>query len=108
MGRHVGRSPTRTQPPLDLLIDLIDRKKDCAVDGLRHPIDYDSLKNEFASQFVLIYIDTPPEIRFRRLRERYQTYDEFLAADSHPVESNIDSLVPLASAVLRGVPPIEK
>jgi len=90
------------------LIALVDRKNDRAVDGLRHPIDYDSLKNEFAFQFALIYIDTPPEIRFGRLRDRYQTYDEFLAADSHPVESNIDSLVPLASVVLSGVPPVEK
>ena len=63
------------------------------MDGLRHPIDYESLRNGFASQFALIYIDTPPEIRFRRLRDRYRTYDEFLAADSHPVESNIDALV---------------
>src|SRR5664279_1988010 len=54
------------------LITLIDRKRDCAVDGLRHPIDYDSLKTEFVCQFALIYIDTPPEIRFGRLRERYQ------------------------------------
>ena len=90
------------------LIAGIDRKGDCSVDGLRHPIDYESLKNEFASHFSLIYIDTPREIRFERLRDRYQTHDEFLAADSHPVESNIDALVPLASAVLSGVPPVEK
>jgi dephospho-CoA kinase len=93
------------------LIALIDRKSDCAVDGLRHRIDYESLRSEFASQFSkfsLIYIDTPPEIRFERVHDRYQTYDEFLAADSHPVESNIDALVPLASAVLPGVLPSEQ
>jgi len=90
------------------LIGQIDRGRDCAVDGLRHPIDYESLKREFSFCFFLIFIDTPPEVRFERLRDRYATYDEFLAADSHPVESNIDLLLPRASAVLLGTLPVEQ
>ena len=88
------------------LISGIDDARDCAVDGLRHPIDFESLRNAFAKSFFLVYIDTPREIRFERLRDRYPTYDEFLAADSHPVESHIEELVPLASATLSGAEPI--
>ncbi len=88
------------------LISRIDPAYDCAVDGLRHPIDFESLKNAFANSFFLVYIDTLHEIRFERLRNRYATYEEFLAADSHPVESHIQELVPLASATLNGAAPM--
>jgi dephospho-CoA kinase len=90
------------------LIDQINRKQDCAVDGLRHPIDYESLRTAFSSRFSLIYVDTPSEVRFQRLRGRYGSYQDFLAADSHPVESKIGLLKPLASAVLSGELPIEQ
>jgi dephospho-CoA kinase len=90
------------------LIGQIHPTRDCVVDGLRHPLDFESLNNTFASRFFLIYIDTPPEVRFDRLRDRYKTFAEFMAADSHPVESNINSLVSLASAVLSGTLPIQR
>lgn len=84
------------------LIRTIDLSRDCAVDGLRHPIDFESLCNQFSAQFRMIYVETPTDIRFERLRARYATRDEFLAADSHPVESNIDLLRPRATAVVSG------
>jgi dephospho-CoA kinase len=90
------------------LIAQIDANRDCAVDGLRHPVDYESLKNAFASRFFLIYLDTPAEIRYERLRSRYCTWDAFMAADSHLVESNIDRLVSLAAVVLSGSTPAEE
>ena len=90
------------------LIAGITRGRDCAVDGLRHPIDFDSLKTAFPSGFFLVYVDTPADIRFERLRHRYRRYEDFLAADSHPVESNIDSLRPFALAELSGSLPIEQ
>src|ERR1035437_3843774 len=48
------------------LIAQIDPKRDCAVDGLRHPIDFESLQNAFSSRFSLVYVDTPSEVRFER------------------------------------------
>lgn len=84
------------------LIGRIDGHRDCAVDGLRHPIDFESLMSKFGSRFFLIYIDTPPELRFDRLRARYPTHEAFLKADSHPVEAKIESLKPLAAATLSG------
>ncbi len=90
------------------LIAQIDPKRDGSVDGLRHPVDYESLRNAFSSRFSLVYVDTPSEVRFGRLRERYASYQDFVAADSHPVESKIDLLIPLASAVLPGQQPVEQ
>src|SRR5206468_10479137 len=63
------------------LIALIDRRRDCTIDGLRDPVDYESLSKAFLPHFFLIYVDTPSEIRFQRLRNRYQTYEAFLKAD---------------------------
>jgi dephospho-CoA kinase len=90
------------------LIAHVEAKRDCAIDGLRHPIDYGSLQAAFSSRFFLTYVDTPAEVRFERLRGRYVSYQDFLIGDSHPVESNIDMLIPLASVVLLGALPLEQ
>lgn len=84
------------------LIGRVDRKRDCVVDGLRHPIDFECLKGEFGSHFCLVFIDTPARVRFDRLQGRYATYEKFTEADSHAVESNIEKLRPLAKLDLNG------
>src|SRR5437016_4726251 len=43
------------------LIAQLPPTSDCAVDGLRHPIDFDSLARSFAPHFYLLYIDSPQE-----------------------------------------------
>ena len=91
-----------------LLINRIDRSRDVAVDGLRHMIDHESLLATFGSQFSMIFVDTPPQIRFERSRDRYSTFQQFLAADSHPVESNVDLLRPLASVTISGTTPVHE
>ena len=88
-----------------LLIKRIDRSRDVAVDGLRHPTDYKSLLAEFGPQFFVIFVDTPTQIRFERSCDRFITYERFLAADRHPVESNIDLLRPLAAVTIPGTIP---
>lgn len=84
------------------LIAQIAPDADCAVDGLRHPLDYESLKNSFASSFHLLYIYSPPRQRWdrKKTQTRYASYDDFEAADSHPVEQQIESLRANASLVL--------
>jgi dephospho-CoA kinase len=74
------------------LIARIPPTSDCAVDGLRHPIDFDSLTNIFARRFCLLYIDCPQEIRWERLKARFPDRAEFCRADSHPVEEQIETL----------------
>jgi dephospho-CoA kinase len=89
------------------LIRRIDPARDAVVDGLRHPIDYESLHGQFGDRFFLIFVEAPPGVRFSRLRDRYSTFDRFRKADGHPVESHIDSLQPLAFVTLPGTLPGE-
>src|SRR5216683_1736140 len=67
---------------------------DVAVDGLRHPLDYETLNNSFSGSFRLLYMDSPRTQRFERLSKlgKYVDLAAFDAADSHPVEQEIESL----------------
>ena len=82
------------------LISRLPAQCDCAVDGLRHSLDYDSLNTTFGPSFYLLYVSAPPELRWRRLQSRYPGLEDFGRADSHPVEQQIDSLRDNAFAVL--------
>ncbi len=74
-----------------------------AVDGLRHPLDCETLKNSFEPSFRLLFIDSPQKARWSRkkVKEKYRTLTAFEAADSHPVEQHIESLRTNADSVLR-------
>lgn len=82
------------------LIAQIPPQLDCAVDGLRHPIDNESLTKAFPAHFQLLYIESQQETRWQRVRKRYPELDNFRRADSHPVEQQIDALRSKAFAVL--------
>lgn len=85
------------------LIEQIAPDSNAVVDGLRHPIDYESLSKKFGFSFHLLYIDTAIDVRWARLKghSRYQTRQDFDAADSHPVEQQIEKLRTDAEMVLR-------
>lgn len=85
------------------LIAQIMPRTDVAVDGLRHPIDCESLKHSFPSSFHLMYIDSPWEQRWDRLKGqgKYSSLGSFEAADSHPVEQQIELLRADATLVLQ-------
>lgn len=76
------------------LVARITPDGDVAVDGLRHPLDYETLSNAFDESFHLFYIESPASLRFERLNQngKYADFDSFDAADHHPVEQHIDSL----------------
>jgi len=61
------------------LIAGLNRSQSAAIDGLRHHIDFHSLSYAFGASFRLVFLE---------------------AADSHPVEAQIDSLKPLAAATI--------
>jgi dephospho-CoA kinase len=86
------------------LIRHIGSGRNAAVDGLRHPIDFDSLQNAFGKRFFLLFVETDSRTRFERmqLKKRFETYDEFLAADTRPTELNIDRLLPFAAETVSG------
>jgi dephospho-CoA kinase len=80
---------------------------DVAVDGLRHPIDYESLKHSFPESFHLVYIESPSKLRWDRLKDRYADFASFQAADSHPVEQQIETLRTRAARVLKNESSLE-
>jgi dephospho-CoA kinase len=85
------------------LIARILPERDVAVDGLRHPLDYDTLRSSFFRSFRLLFIDSPPQLRYERLKQKgkYVGFAAFQAADSHPVEQQIDALRTNAAMVIR-------
>jgi dephospho-CoA kinase len=85
------------------LIEKIRPSADVAVDGLRHPIDFESLRNCFQSSFHLLYIESPLKARWEHLNGhgRYVDFASFEAADSHLVEQQIESLHANAALVIR-------
>jgi dephospho-CoA kinase len=62
------------------------------IDGLRHPIDFDTLSTR--PPFYLLYIDASPQIRWQRLisRDKSKTWEEFSAIDKQLVESYLPIL----------------
>ena len=82
------------------LIAGLNRSQSAAIDGLRHHIDFHSLSYAFGASFRLVFLEAAAEARFERKRSRFSSYEAFLAADSHPVEAQIDSLKPLAAATI--------
>jgi dephospho-CoA kinase len=83
------------------LIGQIPARANCAVDGLRHPVDYATLKKTFPSDFWLLYVESTETMRWQRLREKkYPELEDFRRADSHPVEQQIDSLKRYAFEVI--------
>src|SRR6267142_4687882 len=95
--RRVGRAVMASglQPELNRrLIPQILPGLDAAVDGLRHPMDQESLSDEFSHSFRLIYIECGVEQRWRHVSGKgsYANRDVLIAADSDPVERQIESL----------------
>lgn len=82
------------------LISEVRPESNCAVDGLRHSLDFESLNGAFSPHFFLVYVNSPPEMRWRRLQLRYPLLDDFNRADSHPVEQQIEALRARAFATL--------
>src|SRR5262249_19609567 len=85
------------------LIAQINSAGDYAVDGLRHPIDHQSLEEKFDSAYHLLYIESQPETRWERLKQtsRFHNSSDFVAADTHPVEQQISSLKQSADCVVQ-------
>jgi dephospho-CoA kinase len=77
-------------------------QRDVAADGLRHSLDYDTLRDSYSPSFYLLFVDSPAQLRFERLnaKGKYADLASFETADSHPVERQIDSLRTNAALVI--------
>jgi dephospho-CoA kinase len=74
------------------LISRIDASKSAAIDGLRHPIDFECLTSTFGPSFEMIFLEARQENRFERKQMRFSTLEAFNLADTHRVEAHIDDL----------------
>lgn len=102
LGGAVMLNPAMQRELNRQLIERIEPARNAAIDGLRHYIDYQSLRAKFGNHFFLLFLDAPAEIRFKRLLHRFETVQLFRDADTRSVESHIDSLRSVASQVLPG------
>lgn len=99
------------QPELNSrLIAQVRATGDVAVDGLRHTVDRESLEESYSGLFHLVYIECAPKMRWQHLKEhgRYADFASFQAADSHPVEQQIENLRATAALVLENASSFEK
>jgi hypothetical protein len=83
------------------LLARLPSHSNCAVDGLRHPLDYEALGRAFSPHFYLLYVDTALETRWHRVQARYPTLDYFREVEAKPVEQHIPGLAARAFTVLR-------
>jgi dephospho-CoA kinase len=85
------------------LIEQIMPGTSAVVDGLRHPLDYTSLHSRFGPSFHLIFLDVPFETRWEHVKGagRHGTFEEFVAADAHSVEQQIELLRPHATVTIK-------
>jgi dephospho-CoA kinase len=92
------------QPELDRrLIAQIRPDTDAAVDGLRHPLDRQSLLDSYDGAFRLVYIECSSDVRWQHVkgRTKHAELTAFQASDSHPVEQRIEKLRGGANRVLK-------
>ena len=75
------------------------------LDGVRRESDIANLRK--MEEFILIYIDAPTELRYKRVTGRGQnagdtdkSFEDFLKDEEHDTERSIRSLRPLANTVI--------
>ncbi len=83
------------------LLARIPSQGNIVVDGLRHPVDYETLRDRFAPHFYLLFVESTLETRWKRLQNRFATLQDFSRAESHDVEQNIPELQEKSFAVLQ-------
>jgi dephospho-CoA kinase len=99
------------QPELNRrLLSKITSGANWVVEGLRHPLDRESLQNAFASKFHLIYITSSQQARWHRLQRtgRFSTFEVFCDADNNPVEQQISNLKQFAELCITSSEPLQQ
>lgn len=91
-------------------------KRDGAVkiiDGIRNPGEVDYLHKQFGDEFILVAIDAPQEVRFKRVQERNRasdskTFEEFVKLDERdqgmnepPYGQQVKKCIEMADVILQ-------
>ncbi len=79
------------------LISMFSEEENVVIDGLRFLEDYTFLKETFGPAFTLIYIDTPSDIRCERYINMGKKKEDFINAEHHNVERDVEKLLDKAN-----------
>jgi uncharacterized protein YprB with RNaseH-like and TPR domain/predicted nuclease with RNAse H fold/dephospho-CoA kinase len=82
------------------LIQMLPKRGNLVIDGLRFPEDHAFLVETFGPAFLHIHIDAPEDTRLERYIIDGGTKEEFVDANSHQVESNVPNLSSLAHIIV--------
>jgi histidinol phosphatase-like PHP family hydrolase/predicted nuclease with RNAse H fold/dephospho-CoA kinase len=94
LGAEIAKDSKRQK---ELSLTIINRietipTNNYVVEGIRHELDYETLKNHFDKRFEMIYVDVNFTNAFNRYNKREReiiTKDEFKAKCNHESEQNI-------------------
>jgi dephospho-CoA kinase len=105
----------------DAMARVIDKKcaeavtADVVIDGVRRLTDMESLRRDYGDGFILIWIETAPEIRYRRLKARKEkkgetmmSWEDFLKQETHETEEQLPDIQAAAKYAFNNDGPIEE
>lgn len=97
LGAEIAKDPDRQKALSLALIEQITLVAEYSyvIDGLRHLMDYETLKGHFGERFTLVYIDSSFSNIYNRYKKRYNTElskDEFKKIINHEAEQEIFQL----------------
>jgi uncharacterized protein YprB with RNaseH-like and TPR domain/predicted nuclease with RNAse H fold/dephospho-CoA kinase len=99
LGEEVHKNPGQRWLCQELVRSL-PQTGNLVIDGLRFPEDHAFCVETFGSQFIHIHIDAPKKLRLERYVAKKGSAEEFMNADRHNVESEINLLKSLAHVVI--------
>jgi uncharacterized protein YprB with RNaseH-like and TPR domain/predicted nuclease with RNAse H fold/dephospho-CoA kinase len=98
LGEEVHKNPGQRWLCQELVRHL-PQEGNLVIDGLRFPEDHAFCVETFGSRFIHIHIDAPKPLRLERYSAKVSA-EEFMEADIHKVESEINRLKSLAHVVI--------
>lgn len=101
----------------DKILERLDHDKNYVVDSIRNPNEARALKNR--SDFILLLVEAPLEVRFKRIRDRArendpQTFEDFVRLEhverssQNPAHQQLDQTESLANATVQNDDTLEK
>jgi uncharacterized protein YprB with RNaseH-like and TPR domain/predicted nuclease with RNAse H fold/dephospho-CoA kinase len=82
------------------LVRRLPQRGNLVIDGLRFPEDHSFCVETFGAQFIHIHIKAEKQLRLKRHVNKKGSAEEFMDADQHNVESEVNRLESLADVVI--------
>lgn len=103
IGHQIASDDAKQRELSEYIISHMSSDKSYVIDGLRHPQDYEMLREKLGGNFILIYIDSSFNNRFKRYSELHDGIDRdrFQKMDEHPSEEDIPLLRNEADYVIK-------